>query len=232
MVWFGVSIIFALVAIVFIVLSRKIASEKERIFEEKIKLENITVSLEEKIEELEEEYRKYREEHIKEYSDKPESKEVIGYEEFLKNLSKEIDRKKRKEELKFAVLLISVDFFDEYKQMYSNLDIMPLQYQIVKFLEGQIRKIDVIAHGEDPASIYMLLPMTSAEGAVILGARLQKKSEDFKIEYSGRKLVATLTISICEVQNSEETQEIIEALYIMKKEGEEKGGNIVKIVKI
>lgn len=230
--WYAVSVIFIVISAGFIMFIRKISEEKEKILEEKMRLENITVSLEERISDMEEEYRKYREGHKRESLKAGETRLIQDFNLFKKTMEKEIERRKRKSDLKFSVIMISIDFYDEYMKVYDNIEMETFKNEIIKFMESHLRKIDTVSYGTEEGSVYILLPMTAAEGAVILAARLQKKIESFKLEYKDKKIVATLTISVCETTKSENVEEIIGALYIMKKDGEEKGGNIVKIVKI
>lgn len=149
------------------------------------------------------------------------------YEEFLKRAAEELDRTRRYDFFKFSIMEISVDFYEEYKDLYGEKTEEFID-KVKEIVLGTIRKVDFFAMGRKMDKMYVLLPMTDGSGGIVLGNRLQQMIES----KSSEKEITTVTIAICEAQKAETVEILIKELERIRKEAVESGGNAIKVSKI
>lgn len=149
------------------------------------------------------------------------------YEEFILRVEEELDRTRRYNFFKFSVMEISVDFYDEYKELYGE-KIDDFVDKVRDIMLGTIRKVDYFAMGRKFDKMYILLPMTDCSGGIVLGTRLQHLLEGNTEE----KEIATVTIAVCEIAKADSVDTVMKELERIRKEAVESGGNAIKVSKI
>lgn len=149
------------------------------------------------------------------------------YEEFLKRAAEELDRTRRYDFFKFSIMEISVDFYEEYKDLYGE-KVDEFIDKVKDVVLGTIRKVDFFAMGRKLDKMYVLLPMTDGSGGIVLATRLQQIIEGNSTD----KEISTVTIAICEAQKAETVEILIKELERIRKEAVESGGNAIKVSKI
>lgn len=146
---------------------------------------------------------------------------------FITKLEEELERKRRFPFIKFTVMDISLDFYDEYKSAYGD-KVSKLITEINQKIQKHIRKIDILSKGKSEESIFLLLPMTDLRGAVVLAERIQDAVAKIDINIGA----ISLSISICEIENSAKPNVILGTLEQNKKLAIENGGNDIRVEKI
>lgn len=155
-----------------------------------------------------------------------------SYEEFYLKVCDEIERKKRHDVLKFAVMGIFVDFYNEYLDMYGEEAIAKIRNLVIENAGKNLRTIDCLARAKEFDGVLLLLPLTSTDGAVVVANRIQNRMKGHEVEADGRKIMTTLTIAICEVEKNGDFNTIESMISKMKKDGKDKGGNTIVVEKI
>ena len=149
------------------------------------------------------------------------------YEEFLKRAAEELDRTRRYDFFKFSIMEVSIDFYEEYKDLYGE-KVDEFIDKVKDVVLGTIRKVDFFAMGRKLDKMYVLLPMTDGSGGIVLATRLQQIIEGNSTD----KEISTVTIAICEAQKAETVEILIKELERIRKEAVESGGNAIKVSKI
>lgn len=149
------------------------------------------------------------------------------YEEFIKRAEEELDRTRRYDFFKFSIMEVSIDFYEEYKDLYGE-KVDEFIDKVKDVVLGTIRKVDYFAMGRKLDKMYVLLPMTDGSGGIVLATRLQQIIEGNSTD----KEISTVTIAICEAQKAETVEILIKELERIRKEAVESGGNAIKVSKI
>lgn len=155
-----------------------------------------------------------------------------SFEAFYEKVNDEIERKKRHDILKFAVLGIFIDFYAEYKDMYGEEAILNIRKIVMETAGKNLRKIDFMAKAKECDGVMLLLPLTSIDGAVVVAKRVQNRLKEQEIEVEGKKIITTLTIAVCEVEKNGDFKTIESIISKLKKDGKESGGNTIVVEKI
>lgn len=150
------------------------------------------------------------------------------YIEFEKRVNEEIERKRRYEFVKFSILSVALDFFDEYKKMNKE-NLREKIREAQEVLTNSIRKIDFLSESRKEGVFYILLPMTDLVEAIVLSERIH---QTFKEVQKDNKNIFTMTAAICEVEKALSFMEIEDRLNKLVKEGMQKGGNETKVDRI
>jgi diguanylate cyclase (GGDEF)-like protein len=141
-------------------------------------------------------------------------------------LENEIHRSER-EQKKFSVLFMDVDFFKSVNDSRGHLVGSNLLIEIAKVLRGNIRKSDyAFRYGGD--EFVVILPMTSAPNAKIVAERLREIIEKTDFVIDGERVKLTLSIGLAAYPDHAKTYKDIvkmadEAMYC----GKTKSRNIV-----
>ena len=144
--------------------------------------------------------------------------------ELSNRVVEEMIRKDRYPFLKFSIMEISLDFYNEYKKIYGfNNTILE---ELIFRIENRIRKIDFLSYGKSVNRLYLLLPLTDLAGAVILAERIQEFATNLD-----KKNIVTLTISVCEIEEEKDVERIFSYLESLIELGEKSGGNSIKVKK-
>lgn len=148
------------------------------------------------------------------------------YGEFLLRISEELERKKRYEFFKFSIMEVSLDFYDEYKELYGEKTEEFVE-KIRDIVINTIRKVDYFSKGDRSDKMYIMLPVTDISGGIILGNRLQQIVGQITEES-----VVTVTVSVCEVEKAENVEAVMAEIERLRIEAIESGGNTIKVSKI
>lgn len=148
------------------------------------------------------------------------------YGEFLLRISEELERKKRYEFFKFSIMEVSLDFYDEYKELYGEKT-EDFVEKIRDIVINTIRKVDYFSKGDRSDKMYIMLPVTDISGGIILGNRLQQIVGQITEES-----VVTVTVSVCEVEKAENVEAVMAEIERLRIEAIESGGNTIKVSKI
>ena len=148
------------------------------------------------------------------------------YGEFLLRISEELERKKRYEFFKFSIMEVSLDFYDEYKELYGEKTEEFVE-KIRDIVINTIRKVDYFSKGDRSDKMYIMLPVTDISGGIILGNRLQQIVGQITEES-----VVTVTVSVCEVEKAENVEAVMAEIERLRIEAIEGGGNTIKVSKI
>lgn len=151
---------------------------------------------------------------------------IHEYGEFLMRISEEIERKKRYEFFKFSIMEVSLDFYDEYKELYGEKTEEFVE-KIRDIVINTIRKVDYFSKGDRSDKMYIMLPVTDISGGIILGNRLQQI-----IGQLTEESIVTITVSVCEVEKAENVETVMAEIERLRIEAIESGGNTIKVSKI
>lgn len=151
---------------------------------------------------------------------------IHEYGEFLMRISEEIERKKRYEFFKFSIMEVSLDFYDEYKELYGE-ETENFVEKIRDIILNTIRKVDYFSKGDRSDKMYIMLPVTDISGGIILGNRLQQIVGQLTEES-----IVTITVSVCEVEKAENVEIVMAEIERLRIEAIESGGNTIKVSKI
>ncbi len=151
---------------------------------------------------------------------------IHEYGEFLLRISEELERKKRYEFFKFSIMEVSLDFYDEYKELYGEKTEEFVE-KIRDIVINTIRKVDYFSKGDRSDKMYIMLPVTDISGGIILGNRLQQI-----VGHISEESVVTVTISVCEIEKAMSSEEIMAEIERLRIEAIESGGNTIKVSKI
>ncbi len=210
-----IGIIFIL--IIKIINSIKLKKEINLISKNRSELINDNIKLKEKIEELEEEITLSLEE-------RKGSQNINYHSEFILKVIEELERKKRYEKSIFSILTINIDFFEEYKKLYKNIE--QIKGKLEKEIIERIRKIDFIGEGSKEESLQILLPFTNIKGSLILAKRLQNEVKKIKSD-----VIITLSIIITEIADENDVNKIFSKIEKKSKELLNNGGNTIVVEK-
>lgn len=121
---------------------------------------------------------------------------------------------------------VSLDFYDEYKELYGEKTEEFVE-KIRDIVMNTIRKVDYFSKGDRSDKMYIMLPVTDISGGIILGNRLQQIAGHISEES-----VVTVTISVCEIEKAMSSEEIMAEIERLRIEAIESGGNTIKVSKI
>jgi diguanylate cyclase len=127
-----------------------------------------------------------------------------------------------------SVLIFDIDFFKKVNDTYGHQAGDEVLRMTSKTVREIIRETDIAGrYGGEEFVLY--LPHTSAENAWILAERLRQKIEKMEVKYEAQSIKVTISIGICEFNNSLPNHEkwiekADQALYLCKEQGRNQTG--------
>ncbi|BDU49552.1 diguanylate cyclase domain-containing protein [Haliovirga abyssi] len=202
---------------------------QKKIKYEKMILEDENESLKTDNEDIKEQLKKGRKINMELYSEinnESNNLEIENAKLFYKNLESELYRKGRNSAFIFSVIIVSIDYYEEYKKLYTE-KVEEFKNRLETDLNYGRRKIDILSRGKKDDSWILLLPMTDKDGAAVVIDRIKNISK----KYSDNPVIS-LTIVALEVENCEDVNEIFFNLEERVKKLQNSGGNTSIVDKI
>ena len=148
----------------------------------------------------------------------------------MSRLSLELDRVKRKADLRCAVLALDLDHFKLVNDTHGHAAGDAVLCDVASSIDRSIRPSDLVARmgGEE---FVVILPDTTAAGALAMAERLRGALAETAVEFDGARIDMTVSIGLTLIDAADESEDVVlsradRAMY----EAKAGGRNTVKAV--